>query len=218
VDASDYPEEDDCNDNAKPTPEKAEGAGLIYPCTALVVSSRIVPLFFVLQGGRIAIANPGGHQRSRDSSLHGQQHEGMTMVLGLPFAVMLSRMSGATVYSVDIDLVLQFQPKGGVRHVGASSATAIKRCGGMPMVIVSGVPSASFSIPTEWIPENAMVINVAAGRSNFDKGTLLGKDAPCPGMNYMPHVGRVTVAMLEYILMSLHKKYNLTLGVGGGDY
>ncbi len=47
----------------------------------------------------------------------------------------------------------------------------------MSMVIVSSMPSASFRIPTEWIPENSTVFNIAAGRSNFNEGNLLGDDA-----------------------------------------
>jgi hypothetical protein len=70
-------------------------------------------------------------------------------VLGLPLAVMLLRIVGATVYSVNVDLVLQFWPDDEVWCVGASSATAVKRCIGMMLVIVSGVPSTSFRVPTQ---------------------------------------------------------------------
>jgi hypothetical protein len=103
-------------------------------------------------------------------------------VLGLPLAAMLSRMAGAMVYSVDVDSVLRFRPNGRVWRVGASSALAVKWCVGMWMAIVSGMPSASFRIPTEWIPENATVFNIAAGRSNFDEGTLLGDNASRRGV------------------------------------
>ena len=112
--------------------------------------------------------------------------------------------------SVDVDLMLQFWPDGRVWCVGASPMTAVKRCVGMSTVIVSGVPSASSRIPMEWIPENTTVINIAAGRSNFDKGTMLGNDAFHWGVTYVPHVGRVTIAALEYNLMSLQKKFNST--------
>ncbi len=87
-------------------------------------------------------------------------------------------------YSVDVDSVLRFQPDGRVRRVGASSVSAIERCVGMSTVIVSGVPSASFRVPTEWIPENATVFDIAAGRSNFGEGTLLGDDASCRGVTH----------------------------------
>jgi hypothetical protein len=62
----------------------------------------------------------------------------------------------------------------------------------------------------EWIPQNTVVINIATGRSNFDRETMLGNNASRWGVSYVPHMGRVTVAALEYNLMSLHKKYNLT--------
>jgi hypothetical protein len=81
-------------------------------------------------------------------------------VLGLPLAAMLSRMAGATMYSVDVDSVLRFRPNGRVRRVGASSASAVEWCVGMSTAIVSGVPSASLRIPTEWIPENATVFDI----------------------------------------------------------
>ncbi len=78
--------------------------------------------------------------------------------------------------------MLQFQPDGRVQHVGTSSASAVKRCVGMLTVIISGMPSTSFRIPTEWIPENATVFNIATGRSNFDEGTLLGDNVSHRGM------------------------------------
>ncbi len=70
-----------------------------------------------------------------DGGWHGRSHKGARMtiinqseVLGLPLAAMLSRMAGATVYSVDVDSVLRFRPDGRVRRVGASSALAVERC------------------------------------------------------------------------------------------
>ncbi len=37
ADVGDYPEDDDRNNDAKPTPEEAEESGPIYPCTTLAV-------------------------------------------------------------------------------------------------------------------------------------------------------------------------------------
>jgi hypothetical protein len=104
--------------------------------------------------------------------------------VGLPLATMLSRMAGATVYSIDVDSVLRFRPDSRVRRMGASSASAVERCIRMSMVMVSGVPSASFRIPTKWIPENATVFDIAAGRSNLDKETLLGNNASRQGVTH----------------------------------
>jgi hypothetical protein len=139
-----------------------------------------------------------------DGGRHGQHHEGATMMiinqsvdLGLPLAAMLSRMAGATVYSVDIDLVLGFRPDGRVRRVGASSASAVERCVGIMTVIVSRVPSASFRVPTEWIPENATVFDIAAGRSNFNEGTLLGNNASHRGVT---HFSLATFAIPRFVV------------------
>jgi hypothetical protein len=134
----------------------------------------------------------------------GRRHEGMTMTiinqsddLDLPLAAMLSRMAGAMVYSVDIDSVLQFQPNGRVRRVGALSVFAFEWCVGMLTVMVSSVPSASFRIPTEWIPENATLFDIAVGRSNFDEGTLLGDNATHRGMT---HFSLATFAIPRFVV------------------
>ncbi len=81
--------------------------------------------------------------------------------------------------------------------MGALSASAVERCVGMSTVIVSGVPSASFRVPTEWIPENATVFDIAAGRSNFNEGTLLGDDASHRGMT---HFSLATFAIPRFVV------------------
>ncbi len=53
ADAGNYPEDDNRNDDAKPTPEKAEESGPIYPCTALVV-------FKILESFRSSSSSGGG--------------------------------------------------------------------------------------------------------------------------------------------------------------
>jgi len=218
-------DDDNCDDDdAKPTPEEDESEHVIYPCTALAVYKILESLrSSSSRGAGVAQSSsmPTGGAGAFDEGRSGRCYEGATMtiinrseVLGLPLAAMMSRMAGATVYSVDANSVLVFRPDGKVRRAGASSPAAIERCVGMSSVIVSGVPASAsfFGVPTEWIPENATAINVAAGRSNFDEGTLLyGDDASRHrGVTYIPHVGRVTVAALEYNLMRLHKKYNST--------
>ncbi len=57
-----------------------------------------------------------------------------------------------------------------------------------------------------------MVINVAT-ESNFDERTQI--DDASRGVTYVPHVGMVTVAALEYNLISLHRKFNSNLRRGG---
>ncbi len=116
ADAGNYPEDNDRNNDAKPTPEEEEESGPIYPCTALAV-------FKILESFRSSLSTGGGVSPSPmpavvgtvDSGRRGRCHEGVTITiinrsedLGLPLATMLSRMAGATVYSVDVDSMLQF--------------------------------------------------------------------------------------------------------------
>ncbi len=63
MDAGDYPEDDDRNDDAKPTPEEAEESGPIYPCTALAVF-KILELFRSSSSARGAYR----HRRRQQSS------------------------------------------------------------------------------------------------------------------------------------------------------
>ncbi len=135
ADASNYPEDDDRNDDAKPTPEEAEESGPIYPCTALAVF-KILESFHSssYSGGGVLPSPTPAVVGAVDSGRRGRRHKGGTMtiinrseVLGLPLSAMLSRMAGAMVYSVDVDSVLRFRPNGRVRRVGASSASAVER-------------------------------------------------------------------------------------------
>lgn len=59
-----------------------------------------------------------------------------------------------------------------------------------------------FMVPMEWIPNDSTVINIAV-ESNFDERTQI--DDASRGVTYVPHMGMVTVAALEYNLISLHR-------------
>lgn len=176
--------------------------GPIYPCTALAV-------YKVLES----------FQSSYDESHHSDSENGRpyentsitiinrSEVLGLPLANMLSAQ-GATVYSIDKDSILIFLPNGKVRR---ERTATVEQCVRNSSVIISGVPSITFNVPTDWIPANATVINVAV-ESNFDEETLSNGYR---GIKYVPHVGRVTVAALEHNLMRLHRQAQIMLH---GDY
>lgn len=179
---------------------KAEELGPIYPCTALAVY-KILESFHFTNGS--STADPGGS---------GKQFENMTMtivnrseVLGLPLATMLSNR-GATVYSINIDSILQFLPYNG-RVQREPATTTVEQCIRKSSVVVSGVPSPTFKIPTKWIASNATLINVA-NESNFEEDALCYNEAH-HSMTYVPHVGRVTVAALEFNLMCLHQNYHM---------
>lgn len=173
---------DDDGGGASSDDGRSSDAGPIYPCTALAVL-RIVELFRPSDwsGGTMTVVN-----RSE--------------VLGLPLAAMLSGR-GARVLSADDRSVLEFGPGGRVRRTDLS----LEECVRGSDVVVSGVPDPDFRVPTEWIREGATVINVASGHGgNFDEGTV----GDVPGVTYVPHVGRVTVAALQYNLICLHKNYH----------
>ena len=70
-------------------------------------------------------------------------------------------------------------------------------------VVVTGVPTKSYRLPTEWIQPNSTVVNVASFK-NVDEESLL----EVPGVVYVPMVGKVTVAMLERNLMRLFDQFH----------
>jgi hypothetical protein len=70
-------------------------------------------------------------------------------------------------------------------------------------VVVTGVPTKAYRLPTEWIQEHTTVVNVASFK-NVDEEALL----QIPGVVYVPLVGKVTVAMLERNLMRLYENFH----------
>ena len=172
--------------------------GPIYPCTALAVY-KVLESFHHTQSidDDDNIAND--RRKLFDNTIVTIINR--SEVLGLPLATMLSNQ-GATVYSINIDSILQFSPDGKVKREHFS--TTLKECIQKSSIIVSGVPSHTFQVPTEWIQKYTTVINVAA-ETNFDEDTICNEER-C--ITYVPHVGRVTVAALEYNLMSLHQNYH----------
>ena len=183
---------------AEETFEVETVVGPIYPCTALAV-------YKVLESFQSSNDEP--HQSVSET---GRPYENTSItiinrseVLGLPLANMLSAQ-GATVYSIDKDSILLFLPNGKVRR---ERTATVEQCVRNSSVIISGVPSITFNVPTDWIPANATVINVAV-ESNFDEETLSNGYR---GIKYVPHVGRVTVAALEHNLMRLHRQAQIML-------
>lgn len=70
-------------------------------------------------------------------------------------------------------------------------------------MVVTGVPTKAYRLPTEWIQEHTTVVNVASFK-NVDEEALL----QIPGVVYVPLVGKVTVAMLERNLMRLYENFH----------
>lgn len=70
-------------------------------------------------------------------------------------------------------------------------------------MVVTGVPTKAYRLPTHWIQPNTTVVNVASFK-NVDEESLL----KVPGVVYVPMVGKVTVAMLERNLMRLYEQFH----------
>jgi len=181
----------------------------IFPCTALSVIkilqcfpsmyNSILPLGRRFENKTITILN-----RSE--------------IFGRPLAALLSN-DGAKVYSIDIDSILLFH-NGRVKKM--TKQISREECVKKSSAVITGVPSPLFLLPTEWIAEDSIVINVSSFL-NIDEHRILD----VPGVIYVPHVGKVTVATLEHNLVCLHKRHHrfffffhslLVFGIPGAKY
>mmetsp|Transcript_7097 Transcript_7097/g.21193 ORF Transcript_7097/g.21193 Transcript_7097/m.21193 type:complete len:386 (-) Transcript_7097:385-1542(-) len=136
----------------------------------------------------------------------GRHMEGQTVtvinrseIVGRPLAAMLAN-DGADVYSVDVESIYLFR---GGRLYKCSDDETVESCVRKSSVVVTGVPTKSYRLPTEWIQEGTTVVNVASFK-NVDETLLL----KIPGVTYIPMVGKVTVAMLERNLMRLYENFH----------
>lgn len=161
----------------------------LLPCTALSVV-------------KILEAVPGCYDKSK---VAGKQTEGKVVtvinrseIVGRPLAAMLAN-DGAEVYSVDINSIYLF--KGGRLH--PVEGETVESCVRKSNIVVTGVPTKSYRLPTEWIQKNTTVVNVASFK-NVDQEELLKIE----GVTYVPMVGKVTVAMLERNLVRLYENFH----------
>lgn len=88
-----------------------------------------------------------------------------------------------------------------MRRCSESSKT-LEKCIRKSSIVISGVPSPDFYIPTEWINPGTTFINVSE-YPNVCEDALL----EVPGVQYIPQVGKVTIAVLEQNLVELHLCY-----------
>ena len=114
-------------------------------------------------------------------------------VNGRPLAALLAN-DGATVYSVDVNGVQLFTRGKGIKHqrhqVEDKESWNLEQCLPLSDVVVGGVPSESFKVPTELIRDGAACINFSSYK-NFDGPAIKEKAA-----FYVPSVGKVTIAIL----------------------
>ena len=107
---------------------------------------------------------------------------------------------GADVYSVDINSIYLFQ---GGKLRKCDDGETPESCVRKSTIVVTGVPTKAYRLPTEWIQPESTVVNVASFK-NVDEEKLL----QVPGVTYVPMVGKVTVAMLERNLMRLYENFH----------
>ena len=104
-------------------------------------------------------------------------------IVGRPLAAMLAN-DGADVYSVDLNGVFLMK-RGKIIDVDEKQEDIVKKS----KIIVTGVPTKDYKLPTDWVQPGTVVINVSHFK-NVDEEALL----QVPGVKYVPLVGKVTGA------------------------
>ena len=198
----------------------------IFPCTALSIKQildRHHPLLQHSEQGHKSEPS----QSSLDSSWTGQTVSVVNRsdIVGRPLAAMLAS-SGANVYSIDVDSVLQFQRSGtkrispseesitattgntAVTNTASSDSPAtetnrqnLEWCLRQSSVVVTAVPDPHFELPCHVIAPGSTVVNVSE-YENVNEEEILQQST----LNYIPKIGQVTVAVLEQNLVRLHSR------------
>ena len=119
-------------------------------------------------------------------------------IVGRPLAAMLAN-DGADVYSIDIDSIYLF--RGGKLH--KCEGETPESCVRQSNIVVTGVPTKNYRLPSDWVQPNTTVVNVASFK-NVNEDEILQIE----GVQYIPMVGKVTVAMLERNLMRLFYNFH----------
>lgn len=127
-------------------------------------------------------------------------------VNGRPLAALLAN-DGATVYSVDITGVQLFSRGSGLRQprhqVLDKEGWGLKDVLPLSDVVIGGVPTENFKVPTELIRDGAVCVNFSSYR-NFD-GPAVKEKASI----YVPSIGKVTIAVLLRNLVRLIANRNV---------
>ncbi|CCK69742.1 methylenetetrahydrofolate dehydrogenase (NAD(+)) KNAG_0C06490 [Huiozyma naganishii CBS 8797] len=117
-------------------------------------------------------------------------------IVGRPLAALLAN-DGAVTYSVDVNNIqkftrgekLKFQ-RHHVEDLGDNSPELLQEVCRDADVIITGVPSANYKFPTEYIPEGAACINFSSFKNFVDE------EVKNKASLYVPMTGKVTIAML----------------------
>jgi methylenetetrahydrofolate dehydrogenase (NAD+) len=129
-------------------------------------------------------------------------------IFGRPLAALLA-LDGATVYSIDESSILIFWERGRMRR--CTPDITIDSCLQQSSVVVTGVPFPEFRLPCSSIgiiddhrSKSITVIDI----SEYGNVTAeaLREANLSKAVNFVPHVGKVTVASLEHNLIRLHQR------------
>ncbi|KAK3824952.1 MAG: hypothetical protein J3Q66DRAFT_326490 [Benniella sp.] len=125
-------------------------------------------------------------------------------IVGRPLAALLAN-DGAKVFSVDINGIQELDRGAGIKlkkHEVKESTQKLEDILPLSDVVITGVPSPSYKVPSNLVREGAVCINFSTHK-NFE-GDEIKKKASI----YVPAVGKVTVAMLERNLVRLYDYQN----------
>ncbi len=168
----------------------------ILPCTPLAVVKTLEYL------GVYNTILPYGNR------LHGRSITvvNRSEVVGRPLAALLAN-DGASVYSVDLDGIQLFTRGSGLKrpHYHASPMPDLKLEDCLPLsdVVITGVPSPKFKVPTEKLRDGCVCVNFSSEK-NFE-GQAVKEKASI----YVPSIGKVTIAVL--LRNQLVSRYKLFL-------
>lgn len=118
-------------------------------------------------------------------------------IVGRPLAALLAN-EGATVYSVDQSNVQTFTELDINKNCKIVD-TSLRCIDVIPRsdVVITGVPTPNYKVPTKILKPGVVSINFSTF-ANFEP------DVAVKASNFVPSVGKVTVAMLERNLLRLH--------------
>lgn len=129
-------------------------------------------------------------------------------VVGRPLAALLAN-DGAEVYSVDVTGVQQFSRGTGLRkqkhEVRDMEGWGLEQCLPVSEVVISGVPSEEYKVPTNLIREGAVCINFSSAKVGEDRLEVLSAadvlqnfdpDVKEKASIYVPAIGKVTIVIL----------------------
>jgi methylenetetrahydrofolate dehydrogenase (NAD+) len=116
-------------------------------------------------------------------------------IVGKPTALLLAN-DGADVYSVDKNSIFLMR-KEATGKIYSTEKTSEQACA-ISDIIILGVPDPNYKLATKYIKENTIVINVSSYK-NIDETELMKIN----GIKYISSIGKITIAMLQYNLLSL---------------